>query len=667
MRTSLRHISACLLLLTFAALAPACRADLFDEGKALYKAGNYPAAAAKLEQAAQQSPSDARIWWQLNFAYHKLNRDRDALNAVERAGQLDPKHTFASQPGKYEDTLQRLQRTAAKQGVPAQGNQTGSAARATGETTAGSGAGTLVQQLVGSDVYVERGMRVDVSRLRDAAQSLRPTVVKFAVFNSNSDHIKLDAEAARIGQYLKQYLNNGQGAVIASSRRAVAIYSPRLSKSDARSLTSQIAPTMEAGRYTDGLIALAQGAAREIAPRQTAVGQTGQAGQAAGGVPVPTVAHGPNWFGIFLLVVLAVVIFWLVARAVRGRTAVRARKPALERQKSQVVSDLNYLEESANSLDASKAGAVRDLRLAAGTKLDEASRILSHAGSDADLNRAQAMLDQAQGDIMRAKAIIQGVAPAAAAGTAASAAPAGFSSGGGGHRPRVTVEGAPPRAGGAGGSGFSGKTPPVYPAGQATSQATDWNQVPQDQKGVCFFCSRPMLLSELTPVTVNLGGQQQRVLACPDDLATIRTGQVPQIRAFNVGGRTVPWYAYNNYDPYIDYYPRYGYGGWGTGSFLTDMIALNAIDNMFWNWHHPMGWGWGGYGGWGGNNTYVFYPDHDNYHDYYGGQAAGYGDYSDVDRTDHAGGADFLGSTGGDLGGSDFGGSGGSDFGGDRS
>ena len=68
------------------------------------------------------------------------------------------------------------------------------------------------------------------------------------------------------------------------------------------------------------------------------------------------------------------------------------------------------------------------------------------------------------------------------------------------------------------------------------------------------------------------------------------------------------------------------------------------------------GWGWGGGWGYGGP---AFYADHHYYHDYYGGQAASYGDF---DRTpSDAGGTDFLGSTGGYTGGTDFGGT---DFGG---
>jgi hypothetical protein len=165
--------------------------------------------------------------------------------------------------------------------------------------------------------------------------------------------------------------------------------------------------------------------------------------------------------------------------------------------------------------------------------------------------------------------------------------------------------------------------------------------VPEEEKGVCFFCSRPSYLDELTPVTVKLEGERQKVLACMADLATIKTGAMPQIRAFEHQGRTVPWYAYPDYNPYNDYYGR-GYGG---GSLLSDMVTLSVIDHMFWSWHRPAwGWGWGGgYGmGYGG---YTFYPDHHNYSDYSSERAA-----SSLDTTSDAAGVDFL-SSGSDVGG----------------
>lgn len=609
-----RMIFVTALLLTFlTALSAAAFADLFDEGKALHKEKRFAEAAVKLEQAAKESPNDARIWWQLNFTYHQLKRDSDALAAIQKAGQIDASHAFASEAGKYEQTLADRQRQAGSGNTTTPRQNTPTQVGATGETTAGSGRGNLTQQLVNGDVFVERGMNIDVGKLRQVTQELRPSVVKIVVFNSRANSRQLDREADRIRNFLKGQINQGQGYVIAASRNAVVVSSPSISNSDKKQLTDQVAPLMAAGHYTDGLVNLARGLVKEHAPRatSTSIGGTNQ---------IPTVHHGPNWFLIFLMLIIVVFVVWMALSSIRKKNAMAARREPLERLKSQIISDMNYLEENTLGLDARSASRVKEARIAAGTKLDEAVRIMRSARSDQDLNRAQNLLDQAQGDIARGRSAMGGVPDPAPAPSS---------------------------------SGYSGPVPPVVGNVQS-GQNTDWDRVPQDDKGVCFFCSRPARLSELTPVTVNLGGKQQKVLACENDLATIRTGQMPQIRAFQQNGHYVPWYAYQNYDPYRDYYNR-GYGG---GSFLSDMIMLNAIDNMFWGWHHPVGWGWGGYGGWGhGGNTYVFYPDHDHYRDHYSGQAAGYSDYSDIDRNSDASGTDFLQGTGGD---SDY--SGGSNY-----
>src|SRR5262249_21935398 len=148
----------------------------------------------------------------------------------------------------------------------------------------------------------------------------------------------------------------------------------------------------------------------------------------------------------------------------------------LERQKAEVISQLNFLEDSAAIAEPAAANAAKQARIAAGTKLDQAARIISHAKTEQDLGRAQVLLDQAQADIQRGKAALEGLP-----------------------------------SGAAGGSAGGGTVPPVYPTSQQSSAQTDWSSIPNQDRGVCFFCSRPSMLSELTPVTVNLDGNPQKV------------------------------------------------------------------------------------------------------------------------------------------------------------
>lgn len=151
--------------------------------------------------------------------------------------------------------------------------------------------------------------------------------------------------------------------------------------------------------------------------------------------------------------------------------------------------------------------------------------------------------------------------------------------------------------------------PPV----QVTNQTTSWRTIPPGERGVCFFCSRPCLLRELTPVTVPIMGQARRVLACPQDYATVQAGTLPNIRAFSVNGRPVPWYAYNRYNPYDDFYP----GGYGT-NFFIDMYPYNDFDTGYWNFDGPYA-----YDNDGNNQAYNFTPDAPDYQDYSAAAAAG--------------------------------------------
>ena len=168
--------------------------------------------------------------------------------------------------------------------------------------------------------------------------------------------------------------------------------------------------------------------------------------------------------------------------------------------------------------------------------------------------------------------------------------------------------------------------PPV----QVTNQATAWRTIPPAERGVCFFCSRPCLLRELTPVTVPIMGQARRVLACPQDYATVQAGTLPNIRAFNVNGQPVPWYAYNRYNPYDDYYP----GGYATNIYV-DMYPYNAFDMGYWNFDGPYAYDNG--------QAYNFTPDTPDYQDYSAAAAAGevMGNMAGMGASGAAGGMDY--------------------------
>lgn len=586
---------AALLIIGSAAIA-----DSLDDGRELYKAGKYAEAVTKLQQAAKEDPKNAKVYWQLNFAYNKLGKFKEALGAVQQAHALDPQHGFASEPGKYEETYNRLvQKAGGASNSGGNSTQTTRPPRSNGNSTAqGSGSGNIASQLQNGDVYVQSGANVDIARLEAVARELRPAQVKILVFNSRSNAKTLQREADRV----RDYFNLKNGFVVAASRSAVAASGEKLSKDTVREQTKLVAPMMEAGDYTGGLEKLARGLV--VTRKQQAQAST-------------------NMWLFILIGIGGAIIAWVIFRRASNASQMKELRLQVNRQRDSVVQSVNWLDDAAKGI-ALGGGRVLQERENAGRKLDEASRLMSRAKSANDLRHAKELLDSAEGDIARANAIIRG------------------------------ADEKPIPAGRANASAVIGSAVPT----DGSDQSTDWTAIPENERGVCFFCSRPSKLNELTPVTVNLGEGDQKVLACAADLKTIRTGKMPNIRAFNDNGRQVPWYASNSYDPYRDYYPRYG-----MGDYMRDMVTLSVIDSMFWGWHRPMGWGWGyGY-------PYTFYPDHHYYSDWHTHHAADYGNYDS--GPDNSGGTDFLGGGGG--GGGDFGGSfgdsgGGTDFlGGDQS
>lgn len=549
-RINLRGIFRSLAsVLPLLAIASMCRADLLSEGRDLYKAGNYPEAVKKLEAATKADPANAKAWWQLNFAYNKLSRFDDALRAARMAGQLDASRSFASEPGKYDETIRRLEGKAS-----VSGKMTASSRNAL-KPLANDG---ITKALLNGDVYVAPGMKADSARLQAVANELRPARVKFVVFASRSGASTLAAEADRI----RKYLGLNDGYVIAASRAGVSAAGQGLSRDRLRESARAVAPRMEAGDYTAGLEALARSLVRQRAEAKAAA--------------------VIGW-GSALGILVVIIVSFLIVRRMANATAMKRRLGTLDALKSSVLGRMNTLVDEALGLPPMAASRVQEARRSAGEKLDQASRLMSKGKNDRDLQRAEALLNQALLDIEGGQAIAR-------------------------------------RA-------LSGEPEPVAAARKHGSIAEELASIPQSERGVCFFCSQPARLRELTPVTVSLGGEEKKVLACAADLQTIKTGQMPSIRAFERDGKRVPWFADDRYDPYRDYYDR----GYDNRSLMSDLMTLSLIDNLFWSWGRPS-WGWG----WG--SPYAFSYDHHYYHDWAHDRAAA-ASMPDLD----AGGADFLG------------------------
>jgi len=103
----------------------------------------------------------------------------------------------------------------------------------------------------------------------------------------------------------------------------------------------------------------------------------------------------------------------------------------------------------------------------------------------------------------------------------------------------------------------------------------DVDAIPAENRGVSFFTSRPLPLNRLAEVAVVVGEREHVVLATPQEADQVAAGQTPRIRAFTVGGSTVPWYAWERYDPYRDYWTamKQEWRGFSDGAIACTIAA----------------------------------------------------------------------------------------------
>ena len=482
--------------------------------------------------------------------------------------------------------------------------------------------------LTTADVYVQPGINgIDAQVLQQAAtqgQDDPHTRVKIAVLST----LPPGFQARQRESYTRQ-LHNALGlgkmplvlVVLGGQMPGVSLSSAELDDSARLQLEKQYAPAIETNPQA-GTAALAQAVAAQIN------------GKEYRGIPMIL-------WAVFLLVIL--VVGGLIVSAGRRKKAEMAvSRGPINALRENVLSGIEYLDGymdvlPKNNPDSDQA---RAFRQSASAKYEQAAKILDRATEMTDLNRAQTLLDQAQADVQSARQALD------------------RATGGTGHIP-----------------GDDAVRPPTLPSSQSQVEA-----IPQNQRGVSFFSGRPAPLSSLVPVTITLGGQSRQVLVTPEEADELRRGQMPQVLAFQQGGQYRPWYDYDGYDPYRDYWryentgwgglgtglvagfvgaelmgglmnPGYGMGGYSPYAFATDMPAYQGYSDPG---YANLGYGDPGYGA--DNGAGNFFTDNN------GGNGGSFdtqgfdpGDQGAGDFfTDNGGGSDFGG--GGDFGGGDFGG-----------
>lgn len=357
---------------------------------------------------------------------------------------------------------------------------------------------------------------------------------------------------------------------------------------------------------------------------------------------------------------------WGGSRAAKKSRALAEAKVPVQRLYGEVVSGISYADTYLDLLPNTTAASEAKLaRQSAAEHLDRAQFTVKSARTPEDYGRAEAVLEQAKAEAALCRSKID----IATGGT-------GFA---------VAVDGTDYRATPASNATFAA---PVVSGLRA-------EDIPINERGVCFFCARPSRITDLTPITIVDKGQRRKVLACADDVRIVQQGATPQVRTVAYNGQNVPWYASRSYDPYRDYYGGgYGYvpvyGGYGSGmmdGFLLGALLMNPYPMAYPVFVDSSGYatndfnasappvtndgGWGGYSGdnsggdWSNNqggdqgsgDAGVGGVDWSGNTDTSGGDTSG-SDFGGIDfgGGDSGGGSDFGG--GGDFGGGDFGGGG---------
>ena len=490
--------------------------------------------------------------------------------------------------------------------------------------------------LTTGDVYVEPGINnIDTQVLQQAASQSQDnphTPVKIAILSSvppawvaglKQAEANNPQLAAKVGRHARAFytvqLHKALGldkeplvlVALQGTNPGVTVWTTALDASARDALERKYAPAI-ATNTEQGTAQLAQATASEINQKEYS---------------------GPSmilWI-VFLVVVIGIAAL-IVSAGRKKRQNMAALRPPIDALRENVLQGIEYLDGYGSVLPKNNPDSdqTRASRQAASAKYDQAVKILDRATEVTDLSRAQALLSQAQVDVQSAR-----TAQDRALGNTANI------------------------------PGDDALRPPPLPASQPLVDA-----IPANQRGVSFFSGRPAPLGSLVPVTLTLGGQSRQVLVTPDEADSLRRGQMPQVLAFQSGGQSVPWYAYNGYDPYRDYwrYENAGWGGFGNG-FFAGYIAADLLGGML---MPTYGMGYGPYAYATDMPTYQQGYADPSFGGGYGGDFAGQGsgDFATQDGGNYdtqgfdpgaQGAGDFFtdgGGSGGFDSGSDFGGGG---------
>ncbi len=552
-------------LILLAALLASCAVALASPRSEAWnlRRSNPTEAASQLESITRNDPSDAKAFWFLTLIYKDLNRDDEALRALDGARRADPGSSFATADSisKTERSLRRgsggsSSTSASDAGSPSVPSSGGTRTQG----TAGLNQQEIAQALQTTGVYVSPGMasQADAGALAQAVQN-QPDGAKVIVL----DALPRGASIGRGARSLHDAFNMGKGLLVLAtgSPREVAAYggSRVSSQAELNAIVQANVGTFNAQGYTQGIIGILNQHAE----------QEGSS------------SKGANTFLFLLVGVPAGAGYLLWKRAKKGRAD---REAQLREETRELANKLAPAYEKLDSefefaivaqTDPAKQKELRQARAQAGEAFSSAMKQLNNATEANSLTQARSSLLYARDSIENANAVLEG-------------------------KPAPHIASNSPQLS-SGGSGGQMAQPPGF--GQDFDVAPLGTSYPGARPGYAldFFTSQPTAIADMVPVEINVNGQKQRVWASRDSAQRALSGQ-PQVASVQQGGQMVPWYnAPQQYNPWNNF-----------GSNLVQMIAMNAVINSIFQpsqyhvYSGPDYYGYngsyygGGYGGYSG-------------------------------------------------------------------
>ncbi|HEY3328989.1 MAG TPA: tetratricopeptide repeat protein [Capsulimonadaceae bacterium] len=616
------------LLTALLVVAPAAFGGPLDEGNTAYKAKDYAAAVTAYTSALGKVTGDeqAKAYYKLGLAYEKLDNYAKAVECFEVAQRIDGTLGFAKNKAGFRRKLARDSQYA--QGTATPPASTGSGAVSTGDS------GNVAQILATTNVYVDSSFsgKVDETALQAVAAENPRTSVKIALIDhlpswyqklARSKRYSSDSAITHFTEGIHKHLNLGRNGVIVVSTSGygagVALKSADLSDEAETRIARNYVAKLQAGDY-----AVIAPMAHEFVSEINGAHRMQQ-----------------NIIWLVALIIVLVIAVIIVKGKRRKAAQLNAMRGPVNALRSDVEASIEYLDGYIPALAKNNADTdqVKAYRQASAARFEQATKIIDRATETSDLVRAQRLLEKAKEDSVNAKRYLD----------------------------RAT--------------GGTGNIPgdAAVSAASLPADVEDLANIPENERGVSFFSSRPAPIDKLVPVTINVGGVDRQVLATPAEAAEIRRGQLPAVRSFEVGGRQVPWYMYDAYDPYRDYY-SYQQNGWSSAvnGAIAGFIGAQLLDSLFsrpaygGSWMSPYGYapGWDNWSHWGAYDRGFLDGERIQAHDYAfndgysrppvdsssAGGAGFFGsgyDQSDYGSSGSAGGAGFFGGSDSDGGGGD--------------